>query len=151
MLAAIGGPRDQHLLVGLLHMHVAVDPLRELTPGTVDRHPLGLDRDAHSGRYSDWLSSDTGHRSRSVLPDPGHDFAADPLKAGIVAGHQTLGGGDDRGAHPALDTWDVPVVDIRALAGARDSLQAGDHRFTVDGVLERHRELVARPSLPRRM
>ena len=31
------------------------------------------------------------------------------------------------------------VVDVVALAGARDALEAGDHRLAVVGVLERHR------------
>src|ERR1700722_5180667 len=36
------------------------------------------------------------------LPDLGHDLAADTRGAGVVAGHDTVGGRDDRGTHAAL-------------------------------------------------
>src|ERR1700684_675872 len=40
---------------------------------------------------------------RPLLPDLRHDLAADAGRAGVVAGHDPLRGGDDRGAHAALD------------------------------------------------
>src|ERR1700722_12893474 len=61
---------------------------------------------------------------RPQLPDLGHDLAADAGRAGVVAGHDPLRGGDDRGPHPALDARDVGVVDVGALPRAGDALDA---------------------------
>src|SRR5690349_12239993 len=81
------------------------------------------------------------------LPDLRHDFAADALDAGLVAGHDALGGRHDRGAHAALNARDVGVVDIGALPGARDPLQPGDHRLARLRVLEGDRQHLAGPAL----
>src|ERR1700729_3553236 len=80
------------------------------------------------------------------LPDLRHDFAADARDAGFVAGHDALGGRDDRGPHPAVDPRDVRVVDVRALAGARHALQARDHGLARLRVLEGDRQPQARLS-----
>src|SRR6478752_6128954 len=83
------------------------------------------------------------------LPDLRHHFAADALAAGLVPGHDPLGCRHDRGAHATLDAGDVGMVDVGALARARDSLQAADHRLARLGVLERDRQGLARPALGR--
>src|SRR5947209_3131122 len=77
------------------------------------------------------------------LPDLRHHFAADALDASLVAGHDALGGRNDRRPHPALDARDVGVVDVGALPGTRDAPQAGDHGLAGLGVLERDRQLPA--------
>src|SRR5581483_5475951 len=77
------------------------------------------------------------------LPDLRHYFAPDALDAGVVAGHEPLGGRDDGRAHAALHPRDVGVVDVGALPRARDPLQARDHRLASLGVLERDRQLLA--------
>src|SRR3954451_2384958 len=78
-------------------------------------------------------------------PDVGDDLAADARLAGLVAGHHAVGGGHDRGPHAAEDLGDLRVADVRALAGARHALQAGDGRAAVGlGVLERDPDEVAR-------
>src|SRR5215204_4103307 len=69
-------------------------------------------------------------------PDLRHDLAADAAIAGVVAGHQTLGRGDDRRAHAALDLGDVLGVDVGAAAGTRDSPQARDHGLALLGVAQ---------------
>src|SRR5450755_2640789 len=138
MLTAIGRAGHLQLVADMLDRDVAVDALRELALGPVDDHALRLDRDRDAGRQGNWLSSDSGHELEDCLPDLRHDLAADAHDAGLVAGHDSLGGRDDRGAHPALDPGDVSVVDIRALARARYALHPGDHRLAVLGVLERH-------------
>src|ERR1700753_2340074 len=46
---------------------------------------------------------DIAYQLSLSLPDPRHDFAADALLAGLVAGHDTFGGRDDRRAHAALN------------------------------------------------
>src|SRR5437588_5947958 len=84
-----------------------------------------------------------------ALPDPRHDLAADALDPRVVAGHQPLGRGDDRGPHSALDAWDVVVVDVRPPAGPRDALEAGDYGLALGRVLDRHRDLVAGTPLSR--
>src|SRR5947209_17603783 len=61
------------------------------------------------------------------LPDPGHDLASHALMSGVVAGHDPLGGGDDRGAHAALDAGNVGVIDVRTPTGPRHALDARDH------------------------
>src|SRR6185437_4897660 len=57
------------------------------------------------------------------LPDLRHHFAADALDAGLVASHDPLGGRHDRGPHAALNPRDVSMVDVGALARARDAPQ----------------------------
>src|SRR5690242_3287929 len=71
----------------------------------------------------------------AVLPDSGHDLATDPLLAGLVAGHDALGRGDDRRAHTPLHAGDVAVIDIGPLTGARHPLQPGDDGAALVGVL----------------
>src|SRR5437868_7093831 len=78
------------------------------------------------------------------LPDLGEYLAADARGTGVVAGHHAVGGGQDRGAHAAEDLRDVRGVHVRAAAGARDPLQAGDHRDARLGVLELDHEGLAR-------
>src|SRR5437588_10674719 len=80
---------------------------------------------------------------RNGLPDLGHDFAADAFAARLVAGHDPLGGRQDRGAHASLDSRDVGVVDVGALPGTGDPLQTTDHRLAGLRVLERDRQLLA--------
>src|ERR1700689_995738 len=70
------------------------------------------------------------------LPDLRQDLAADAGDARVVAGHDTLGGGDDGGAHAALHLGDGARVDIGAPPGTRDAAQPGDGRAAVVGVLE---------------
>src|SRR5581483_10344074 len=83
------------------------------------------------------------------LPDLRQHFAADALDAGLVAGHEALGGRHDRRPHAALNPGDVGMVDVGALARARDALQAADHGLAGLGVLERDRQLLAGPPLGR--
>src|SRR3954463_6680520 len=62
------------------------------------------------------------------LPDVGEHFAAHALLTGLVTRLDALGGGQDRGPHAAEDLGDVLGVHVRALARARDALEAGDDR-----------------------
>src|SRR3954471_3959147 len=70
------------------------------------------------------------------LPDPRHQLATDARAAGIVAAHYAAGGGDDRGAHAAQHLGDLGRADVPAVAGARQAVDARDHRAAVLGVLE---------------
>src|SRR4051812_10103376 len=70
-------------------------------------------------------------------PDLRHDLAADAPLACLVTGEHTGRGGDDRGAHAALDLGDAVGRDVAPLAGARDAPQAGDGRAAILGVLQR--------------
>src|SRR5215213_558081 len=70
-----------------------------------------------------WLIEGSG-----ALPDEGDDLAADAVLAGLVARHDALGGGQDRGAHAAEDLRDALGVHVGAPAGARHALEARDHR-----------------------
>src|SRR5207248_9957724 len=71
-----------------------------------------------------------------LLPDPSHDLATHALLASLVAGHDPLGGRNDRGAHAALDARDVAVVDVGALTRPRHALHPGDDRTPLVGVFE---------------
>src|SRR5207237_138051 len=105
------------------------------------------DRDRDTRGHGDWLSAD----SRHGLPDPSYDLSADSLDARVVARHDTLGSRDDRGAHPPLDAGNVCMVDVRAAARARHTLDARDHRLAIVCVLERDRDLLARLARPGRI
>src|ERR1700693_1382159 len=94
-----------------------------------------------------WLSSLWAGSPQARSPDSGHDLATNAGGAGVVAGHQALGGRDDGGPHSALDPGNVRVVDVRALAGPRGALHAGDHRLALRRVLERHGQLHPRPPI----
>src|SRR3954451_13719973 len=52
-------------------------------------------------------------------PDLRQQFAADAFLAGVVAGHDPLRGGDDRGAHAPEHLGDVAGVDVGPPPGAR--------------------------------
>src|SRR6266536_3270180 len=69
-------------------------------------------------------------------PDVRDDLSADARVAGLVAGHHASRGGHDRGPHAAEDLRDLGVVDVGALPGARDALEAGDRRAALLGVLQ---------------
>src|SRR6185437_9654733 len=101
-----------------------------------DSSPLGPFTVTRSGSIATVTPAGTGMGCLPMrdiasdgLPDLRHHFAADALDAGLVAGHAPLAGRHDRGAHAALNPRDVGVVDIRAMPGARDALQSGDHRL----------------------
>src|SRR5690348_15509893 len=121
-----------------------------------DSSPLGPLTVTRSGSIATVTPAGTGIGCLPIrdiaflgLPDRRHHFAADALEAGVVPGHHAGGRRDDRGAHAALDPRDVVVVDVRALARARDALHAADHRLALVGVLEHHRDRLARPPLTR--
>src|ERR1039458_7711785 len=84
------------------------------------------------------------------LPDLRQDLAAETGRARVVPGHDAVGGGHDRGAHPAEHLGDVLGVDIRAPPGAGHAAQAGDRRAAVVGVLELDLDQPARASVGRR-
>src|SRR5215211_696804 len=69
-------------------------------------------------------------------PHPRHQLAAHALAARVVAGHDAARGGDDRRAHSALDLRDAARVYVATAAGLRESLDPGDHRPAVLGVLQ---------------
>src|SRR4051794_5018212 len=77
------------------------------------------------------------------LPDVRDDLAADARVATLVAGHHASRRGHDRRPHAAEHLRDLGVVDVAALAGARDAPQAGDRRAPLIGVLERHADELA--------
>src|SRR4051812_25276913 len=81
------------------------------------------------------------------LSDVGDDFAAHAVLAGLVARHDALRGGQDRGAHAAEDLRDALGVHVGAATGARDALEARDHRDARLGVLELHAQRLARQAL----
>src|SRR5437763_3083511 len=141
MRAAIGGTCHAELAVYLLDRDVARHTLAQLALGTVHRHTTGLDRDRHAGWHGNWLLPDSGHRL--PLPDLSHDLATDALAPSVVTGHHSLGGGDDRRSHPALDPRDVGMVDVGPPAGPRDTLEAGDYRRPLARVLQSHPQLSA--------
>src|SRR3954454_1415136 len=106
-----------------------------------DRSPRGPTTRTISGSTVTVTPSGTGMGLRPILdmrdlPDLRHDLAADARLAGIVAGQDARGRGDDRGAHAALDLADPVGGRVVALAGARDAAQALDGRPAVLGVLE---------------
>ena len=103
VFAAVGRARDEQLLAVLGDLDVAVDPLGEFAFGAVHANRLGLDRDGHAGRARGWAVG----RFATSLPDLRQDLAADARRAGVVAGHHAVRGGDDRGAHPAQHLGDV--------------------------------------------
>src|SRR5918992_440438 len=76
-------------------------------------------------------------------PDPCDELAADAFAAGVVAGHDALGGGHDGRAHAAVDPGDLGRVDVLAPAGLGQPLDAGDHGLAVLRVLELHAQDLA--------
>src|SRR3954469_11389028 len=78
-----------------------------------------------------------------ALPDVRHDLAADARVAGLVAGHDASGRGDDRGAHAAEHLRDLARAGIRAAARTRDAPQAGDRRAAIRRVLQPHADDLA--------
>src|SRR5579884_6160 len=66
MLATVRRPRDHDLIVPLLDLDVAVDPLGQLALRTVHGHPLRLDRDRHTRGHRDWLPADSRHRYQTL-------------------------------------------------------------------------------------
>src|SRR5215213_10847137 len=111
------------------------------------RLPRGPATRTTSGSIVTVTESGTGMGLRPMRdmgsPDLGDDLAADARLARVVAGHHAVGRGHDRGAHAAEHLGDVLGVDVRALAGARDALDPGDHRDAGLGVLQRHDEALA--------
>src|SRR3954447_13145190 len=81
-------------------------------------------------------------RDMTRLPDLGDDLATDARSASLVAGHDAVRGGQDRGAHAAQHLRDVLGIHVAPLAGAGHPAQAGDHRSAVLSVLEAHEDLV---------
>src|SRR5690348_10296017 len=116
-----------------------------------DSSPLGPLTVTRSGSIATVTPAGTGIGCLPIrdiaiqgLPDRRYDFAAHALQPGVVAGHHAAGRRDDRRAHAALDPRDVRVVDVGALAGTRHALHARDHGLALVGVLERHRDRLAR-------
>src|SRR4051794_41913005 len=72
---------------------------------------------------------------RDISPDLRDDLAADAVAARVVTGHQSVGSGDDRGAHAAEYARDVLRGDVGAAAGLRHPVQAGDDRSAVPWVI----------------
>src|SRR4029078_3011230 len=77
-------------------------------------------------------------------PAPAPALAPDTRRAGLVAGHDAMRGGNDSGAHAAEDLRNRLRVDVHPLARARHAAQAGDDRSAILGVLELHEDLVRR-------
>src|SRR4051794_23486624 len=141
VLGAVGRARDDELAVVLRDVDVARHALGELAARAADPHELWLDRDQHAVGDRDGLSADSGH---ARLPDVGDDLAADARVAGLVAGHDAVGGGHDCRPHAAEDLRDLRVVHVAALARARYALQAGDGGAAIAlRVLERDADQVA--------
>src|SRR5438552_1889108 len=87
---------------------------------------------------------------RCGSPDLRDHLAADTLAAGVVARHHAVRRGDDGRSHAALDLWDVPRVDVRTPARARDTPQTRDHGLALLGVAQTDEKAVARlRALPR--
>src|SRR3954449_6313830 len=133
VLAAVGGAGDEQLAILLLDADVAVLAFGQVAARTDHADDLGLHGDGHAVGNGDGLAADTTH---GCLPDLRHDLAADARLAGIVAGQDARGRGDDRGAHAALDLADPVGRGVVALARARDAAQALDGRPAVLGGIE---------------
>src|SRR5437870_3506170 len=70
-------------------------------------------------------------RDIAQLPDLGDDLAADARRAGLVAGHDAMRGGQDGRAHAAQDLRDALRIHVASLAGTGHPAQARDHRSPV--------------------
>src|SRR6476469_6465621 len=78
-----------------------------------------------------------------ALPDLRDDLAAVAVAPGVVTGHQSVGSGDDRGAHATEDARDILRRDVGAATGLGDALQPGDDRRAALRVLESHVQFLA--------
>src|SRR5215207_1064565 len=77
-------------------------------------------------------------------PDEADDFSADSLLGRGSARDQTVGGGQDRDAHPAEDARQPVLARIDAASWLRDPLEVGDHALAVSAELQLDHERVVR-------
>src|SRR5579863_6223868 len=121
MLVTIAGDLDYAVI--LLYLDARRQRHRQLALGTFHLK-LFADIHLHALRQRDRLVSNSRHKS----PDLAENFSAHAFPVRRAAGHHPARRGEDVDSQPALHAWNVVAAHINAAAGARNPLDARNHR-----------------------
>jgi hypothetical protein len=79
------------------------------------------------------------------LPDVAEHFAPDALPPGILTGHHSLRGREDRDAEATEDARDLLLADVDAEAGFAHAFQTGEDWLLFPRVVQVHAQVLPVP------